>query len=327
MSWKQMVDTTMDALVVPSFTRLGYSVRARLFDWEPSATHDLSGKTVVLTGPTSGLGLAAADALAGMGASLVLVARNAEKVEALAARLAHRHPASSLATELADLADLDQVRAACDRIARRHPRIDALLHNAGALFNQRREAPDGSEATTQVMVVAPFLMTTLLLGPLKAAAPGRVIMMSSGGMYLAPLTVSDLQLSAAEYSGAKQYALAKRAQVVLNELWAERVPARDVVFHALHPGWADTPGVAEALPRFRRIMRPLLRTPIQGADTLVWLTAADQAASTTGRFWLDRAERATHRRRSTRASDTEDERQALWDWCVRQSGARLDDAA
>ena len=94
-------------------------------------------------------------------------------------------------------------------------------------------------------------------------APGRVITMSSGGMYASPLRVSDLQMGD-DYKGTEQYARAKRAQVTLNEMWAARVPPREVVFHAMHPGWADTPGVQESLPTFRKVVGPLLRTPAAG---------------------------------------------------------------
>ena len=320
MSWKTAVDTAMEALVVPSFTKVGYSVRSRLFDWPPLAAYDLRDKTIVLSGATSGLGLAAARQLAALGANLVLVARDADKAGRLADQLNRAHPATDASVETADLSDLDQVRAACEHIRQRHACIDVLIHNAGALFNQRREAADGTEASCQIMVVAPFLMTALLLDRIKVASPGRVITMSSGGMYTAPLTVNELEMSEQDYSGPKQYARAKRAQVVLNEMWAERIAARQAVFHALHPGWARTPGITDALPGFSRIIGPLLRTPQQGADTLVWLAASPQAATGSGAFWLDRAVRPTHKLNSTRASDTPANRQALWDWCVERAG-------
>ena len=323
MSWKTAFDATMEALIVPSFTKAGSSVRSRLFGWQPLASYDLSGKTIVLTGATSGLGLAAAKALAEMGATLVLVARDPDKAEKTVTELSQAHPTGAVSVELADLLDLDQVRAASAGIAQRHGRVDVLIHNAGALFNTRREAADGTEATCQITVVAPFLMTALLLDRVQAAAPGRVITMSSGGMYTAPLTVADLEMSEERYNGPKQYARAKRAQVVLNEMWAERVPSDSAVFHAMHPGWADTPGVAAALPAFRRIVGPLLRTPLQGADTMVWLAAERTVGKLTGAFWLDRAVRSTHKLSSTQESDTVEARQALWDWCVERSGASV----
>jgi NAD(P)-dependent dehydrogenase (short-subunit alcohol dehydrogenase family) len=147
--------------------------------------------------------------------------------------------------------------------------------------------------------------------------------MSSGGMYAAPLTVERLQM-ADDYRGAEQYARAKRAQVTLNEMWAERVPATTTVFHAMHPGWADTPGVRDSLPTFRRVVGPLLRSPEQGADTLVWLAADDsESLASTGRFWLDRRIRPIHKLPSTRRADTAERRQRLWDWCAETAGVGL----
>ena len=124
--------------------------------------------------------------------------------------------------------------------------------------------------------MGPFLLTARLLPRLRGTAggpPGRVLTMSSGGMYAAPLCVDRLQMSPGDYRGSEQYARAKRAQVTLNEMWAERVDPAEVVFHSMHPGWSDTPGVAASLPTFGKIMGPLLRTPEQAADTLVWLAA------------------------------------------------------
>jgi NAD(P)-dependent dehydrogenase (short-subunit alcohol dehydrogenase family) len=144
--------------------------------------------------------------------------------------------------------------------------------------------------------------------------------MASGGLYAAGLTVDHLEMGD-DYRGAEQYARAKRAQVTLNELWTERLAGSGVVFHAVHPGWADTPGVEEALPTFRRIVGPFLRTPEQGADTMVWLAADDGVPlQTTGRFWLDRRSRPIHRLPTTRWSDTPEKRAALWEWCVERSG-------
>ena len=154
----------------------------------------------------------------------------------------------------------------------------------------------------------------------QACAPARVLTMSSGGMYATGLTVDHLEMTD-DYRGSEQYARAKRAQVTLNALWAERPDTRGVVFHAVHPGWADTPGVEASLPKFRRIVGPLLRTPEQGADTLVWLAADDGAPlATTGKFWLDRRTRPIHKLPTTRRTDTPERRAQLWAWCIQRSG-------
>ena len=314
------LDALLEAPVVPSFTLIGYEARSRLFDWKPLESYDLTDKTIVLTGGTSGLGYAAAEEFAELGATLVIVARNPEKTEQAVKQLKSDHGNDRITSELADLSDLDQVRAASERIKDSHPTIDVLIHNAGALLPERREAPDGTELTTQVMVAAPFLMTTLLLDSLRAAAPGRVITMSSGGMYTSGLTVSKLEMDEKSYNGPQQYARAKRAQVVLNEMWAAKVPQDDVVFHAMHPGWADTPGVDAGIPGFGKVMGPLLRSPEQGADTMVWLAADESVEATSGSFWHDRAVRSTHKLKTTARSDTPARREALWAWCEQHTG-------
>ncbi len=314
------LDALIEGPVVPSFTLIGYEARSRLFDWRPLADYDLTGKTVVLTGGSSGLGYAAADEFARLGATLVLVARNPEKTERAVASLSKEHGSDRISGELADLSDLGQVRAVSERIREAHPVIDVLIHNAGALLPERREAPDGTEITTQVMVAAPFLMTTLLLDPLRAARPGRAVTMSSGGMYTSGLTVSGLQMKESEYNGPQQYARAKRAQVVLNEMWAAKIPKAEIVFHAMHPGWADTPGVDAGIPGFGKLMGPLLRSPEQGADTMVWLAADKSLEQKTGLFWHDRAVRSTHKFKSTARTDTPARREALWAWCEQHTG-------
>ena len=314
MDGASLVDAALELPVFPSFTRLGYDLRRRVDHWTPLDRYRLDGQVVVLTGATSGLGLVAAEQLARSGATVVLVGRDVAKTERVRTELADRTGSDRLDVVVADMGDLDAVRAACAQILRDHERLDTLVHNAGALTADRRESPQGIEQTIASQVAGPFLMTTLLLPRLALAAPGRVITMSSGGMYASPLRVDDLQMGD-DYNGTEQYARAKRAQVTLNEMWAERVPANDVVFHAMHPGWADTPGVRDSLPTFRKVVGPLLRSPMQGADTLVWLAADPGApASTTGRFWLDRRPRGLHKLPTTSRSDTAERRAALWAW-------------
>jgi NAD(P)-dependent dehydrogenase (short-subunit alcohol dehydrogenase family) len=130
-------------------------------------------------------------------------------------------------------------------------------------------------------------------------------------MYTQRIRVRDLQSTRGEYKGSIAYARAKRGQVILTEMWAERLAAEGVVVHAMHPGWADTPGVEKSLPLFRKVVGPFLRTPEQGADTIVWLAASDEAAETSGCFWLDRRPRPTHRLKST--VEAPEDRQGLWD--------------
>ena len=319
-STRSVVDAVIEVPVVTSFTRLGYDVRSRLAHWRQLNSYDLGGRVVLVTGATSGLGLVTAEQLAACGATVVLLGRDADKTSRVCAEIATRTGNARLSTVVADMGDLEAVRRVAGEIADLHGRLDVLIHNAGALSATRQVSPQGTELTVASQVVGPFLLTAQLLPLLRESAPARVLTMSSGGMYASPLRVTDLQMGD-EYKGSEQYARAKRAQVTLNEMWAARVPAGEVVFHAMHPGWADTPGVRESLPTFRKLVGPLLRSPQQGADTMVWLAADDgEPMATSGGFWLDRHRRSIHKLPNTRSSDTAERRQQLWEWVSAAAG-------
>ena len=313
MRFARLVDGALEATVVGSFTSIGPRVRRRLDDWTPLGDIGLAGRTVVLTGVTSGLGLAAARQLAANGAHVHGLGRSPEKLAAVADEFRERGwPFSS---GVADLADLDDVEAFATDVASRFERIDALVHNAGALVSEVTTTPQGLELTTAVHLVSPFVLTSRLAPLLGAADDARVIWVTSGGMYTAPLDVEAVTSvpPADDFDGVTRYAQLKRAQVELLGRWADTLP--EATTHAMHPGWADTPGVVESLPTFHRVMGPLLRTPEQGADTLTWLVAAPEAARDPGQLWLDRRPRSTHRLASTRRSITDEAVSQLWDWC------------
>jgi NAD(P)-dependent dehydrogenase (short-subunit alcohol dehydrogenase family) len=159
-------------------------------------------------------------------------------------------------------------------------------------------------------VLAPLALTMLLL-------PGRAINVSSGGMYAQSLpTDGDWESERTPYSPNKLYARTKREEVVITEVLAERLHARGVVVHAMHPGWADTEGLRRAMPSFRKAIRPIIRTADEGADTIVWLGAAPEPEQTTGLFWHDRRPRPTHYRIGPGpSSDDAGDRERLWAYC------------
>jgi dehydrogenase/reductase SDR family member 12 len=216
---------------------------------------------------------------------------------------------------LADLEDLGSVCTFAREFRTACPRLDVLIHNAGAIHPSYRTDPAGIELTYAGQVVAPFLLTAMLMPRLAAADAARVITVSSGGMYTRRLDLTTLPPAPAGFHGVTAYARVKRAQVVLSAEWARRTAGTGVAFHAMHPGWADTPGIAAALPRFRQVMRPLLRTPEQGADTITWLATADPALLGSGGFWHDRRRRPEHLLPWTREDAAA--RHLLWDRCAR----------
>jgi dehydrogenase/reductase SDR family member 12 len=311
-------DAALEATVVGSFSRIGISARRALFDWNAEPLTDLSGRVALITGATGGIGLATAYALAARHAEVWIVGRDAARTQHAREQITAAVPEARLSTAIADLGVLDDVHALARLVLRDASRLDVLVHNAGALTHALEFTDDGLEVTAQVHVVAPFLLTNLLLPHLRATVGSRVITVSSGGMYTQPLRLPDLERPGVPFDGARTYANAKRAQVVLNETWPERPEAAGVAFHAMHPGWADTPGIQTALPRFRALMRPLLRTPAEGADTIAWLAGSPDALETNGAFWLDRRHRSTNRLPWTHTSKRTSER--LWNWCSERAG-------
>jgi NAD(P)-dependent dehydrogenase (short-subunit alcohol dehydrogenase family) len=235
--------------------------------------------------------------------------------------IVHRTGNEQVHLEYADLSDLTSVRDFAEAFLTRQSRLDVLINNAGALLTEQGTSSDGFDLSLATNVLGPFLLTNLLIPILKASAPSRIINVSSGGMYTQKLDVEDLQFERKAYNGVTAYAQAKRAQVILTELWAEKLAGSGVTANAMHPGWADTPGVQTSLPTFRRWTKNSLRTAEQGADTIVWLAVAESVAGISGRFWLDRRERGTHLLRATRSSA--EDRARLWEECVRLTGANL----
>ena len=306
----------LDTAIVPGFSRIGFLARSRINHWDQVSSYDLSGKVVVITGPTSGLGKECVRILAPTGAQLVLVARNKEKCQDVISSIRNICTGPEPMCVVAEMGDLPSVGRAAREIATHFAQVFAIVHNAGALLNSREVSPQGIEQTVASHVLGPHLLTTVLL-PNLIATQGRVVTVSSGGMYSAELPNIDgkrtLEMRPDIYNGSKQYAIAKRAQATLNEIWATK--ERAVHFDSMHPGWADTPGVQESIPAFRRITKPILRSAQQGADTIAWLAAVQPIPGPSGAFWSDREVRSIHKLPMTRRSDTAQARTNLWNWC------------
>lgn len=312
------VDGFLETTVVPSFSRIGYVVRHRLFGWDAPAAGSMIGRVVVVSGATGGLGGEIATTLARLGATVWLLGRDAGRTESLAERIRADVPGADLKVAVADLARLSDVHRAADTLLGGTDRLDVLVHNAGTLMSHWELTADGLETTTQVQLVAPFLLTSLLF-PLLHATPGaRVITVSSGGMYAQQLDVDALTPDPASFNGVTAYARTKRAQVVMTEEWARRTSGSGVTFHAMHPGWVDTPGLLASLPRFGRLLGPVLRSPQQGADTVVWLSSSPAGAQSGGYFWHDRAMRSTVRLPRTATPDGAADR--LWEFVSARAG-------
>jgi NAD(P)-dependent dehydrogenase (short-subunit alcohol dehydrogenase family) len=292
------------------FTRAGYRTGRRT--WAPMST-DMAEKHVVLTGASAGLGFETAVALLEAGATLTLVIRDPNKVASMQAALQERSGRQADRVELADLSLLSQVNALSERLLSANRPIDVLINNAGALFNDYCQTSEGIETSAALLLLSPWRLTEAV-HPLLAHhdTPARVINVVSGGMYTQKLQCESLVMSEDDYRGSVAYARAKRALTVLTELWSAQWRDDRIVVNAMHPGWADTPGVQGALPGFRRLTHRVLRSSQEGADTIVWLARAREADKTSGQLFLDREPRTTHLRQHT--LESAEERAALQPW-------------
>ena len=186
------------------------------------------------------------------------------------------------------MAESEEVEDLALRLNERYDALGALVHCAGALTPSFRTTSSGTEITVATHVLGPYVLTAKVSELLWSDPPATIVTVSSAGMYTQPFDLSVLEMGLGDYKGTLAYARAKRAQVVLADAWASIFTLADVRSYAMHPGWVDTPGLAESLPRFRSLWRPLLRTPSEGADTAVWLAGApsrgsrSQVSSSTG---------------------------------------------
>ena len=313
------LDTLLDALVVPGYSRIG--VAARRHWWPADARPFDRPVDVLVTGASSGLGEATARGLAGLGARVHLVGRSGDRLAAAADRIRDAVPAADLVAHAADMSDLDAARRLADSVGAQVDALHAVIHCAGIMPARRTFTADGSELAFATHVLGPFLTTVRLRPVLAADGDARVVFVSSGGMYSAALS-DDLDSGAGDYSGVRAYARTKRMQVTLAEMLAAAMnrPA-DPVVHSMHPGWAATPGVTDSLPGFDTVARPILRSPDQGADTIVWLAAAGPPARSTGQFWHDRRPRRTYY--LPWQHDDPQVRARLWRACERRTGVTL----
>ncbi len=303
-----MLDWLLDRSVVFNFDRNGFKRHAKGF--LPSDLDvDLSERTVLVTGANSGLGFEACRGLGALGARVILLCRNAARGREALHRLEAASPGGRFELELLDVSLIADVER---YVAERAPQVvDVLINNAGVLPSQREETSEGVERCFATNVLGPFALTRALLPKLRCADDPRVIHVSSGGMYSVGLDLSDWQWTRRDYDGTKAYAMTKRAEVALNELWANRQPW--LTSSAMHPGWADTPAVASSLPRFHQLTQRILRTPAQGADTVVWLAACARLRGASGCFWFDRECAPTHVFPGTARGDRQ--AVALWQLC------------
>ncbi len=255
---------------------------------------DLAGKTMVVTGSSAGLGAETARVLAKAGAQVVLVARNAEKNARVAAGIRAETPNARLSEVTMDLADLGSVRRAAKEILAAHPKIHALINNAGFVGGPRIITPEGAELHFAANHIGPFLFTNLLFPALKAAVPSRVLVLSSNGHRMPGFEFDDLNFDKREYNHWTAYSQSKRANVLHAVGLAKRLAGTGVTANAVHPGvirtevFRDVAAVEEQMVTgWAEANGSPLKSVPQGAATQVWGAVAPELEGVTGVYLED----------------------------------------
>ena len=247
----------------------------------------MQGKTVIITGATSGIGEVAAIRLAEQGARIVFTARDQARADETLAALRKANPAADHAVHMADLSRLSEMKRVGAELAR-EAQIDVLVNNAGALFNKRQETEDGLEMTFALNHMAYFVITNLLLGSLKSGA--RIVTVASNAHRGARLDFDDLQ-NRRGYTGFPVYSRSKLCNILFNRELARRIAGSGVTANALHPGFVAT--------RFGDNSGGLMRTvlkvakpigaipPEEGAKTIIYLASSPQVAGVSGEYFYE----------------------------------------
>jgi retinol dehydrogenase 14 len=263
----------------------------------------MTGRTVIVTGSTGGIGKATALRLAQLGATVAVVGRERTRTEAAAHEI-REATGGRVHSFTADLSSQAQVRGLATELLDSLPTIDVLVNNAGGYWNTRHVTDDGLERTFAVNHLAPFLLTALLLDRLRASADGRVVTVASNAQAMGRIDFDDLQ-GERTYSGARAYNQSKLANVLFTYELARRLKGSSVTANALHPGvvrtsfGAEDPGRAQRL--FVPLARPFMRTPTQGARTSVLLASSPALRGAAGQFFQGGKPRPSSRRSYDRA--------------------------
>jgi retinol dehydrogenase-14 len=280
----------------------------------------MGGKVVLITGGTSGIGKAAATALAGMGATVVITGRNEERGKRALQEIREESGNDGVELILADLTVQDEVRRLAEELRERHNQLEVLVNNAGLVLSERTETPDGIETQLAINHLAPFLLTNLLLDLLKESAPSRIVTVSSDAHRWAKIDLDDLQ-SRKRYRGMQVYGKTKLANIMFTYELAERLEGTGVTANCMHPGGVNTNfGNNQGGPMnlLFRLFKPFMRSPEQGADTLIYLVSSPEVEGMTGKYLADRKVKA-----ASDAAYDETTRKRLWEASEELTGLKV----
>lgn len=260
-------------------------------------TQPMAGKTVLITGGTSGIGKATAEGCARLGARVGIAGRDRRRAESAASGI-KASTGGTVDVFVADLSSLAEVRRLASEVLDAYPRLDVLVNNAGGVWATRHTTTDGLERTLAVNHLAPFLLTWLLLDRLKASAPSRIITVASARENMAKIDFDDLQ-GAARYGGTRAYNQSKLANIMFTYELARRLAGSGVTATVLHPGVVRTSlgtGDMPTVNKLANLGRSLMKSPEQGAATSVYLACSPEVEGITGAYFVGRKARKSSKR-------------------------------
>lgn len=292
------------------YTSAGYARASKSFV-EGDMQVDCAGRHYMITGANSGIGKCIALEVAKRGGTVHLVCRNPTTAEEARKEISEAASNENVFVHILDLSDSKGVHSFAAKFCSSNEALHGLVNNAGCMVNTRELNEAGLEKNFATNTLGTYILTTRLLPLLAKTEKSRVVTVSSGGMLVQKLDVSDLQFEKmSPFDGTMAYAQNKRQQVVMTEQWATQHP--EVHFSVMHPGWADTPAVRTSMPEFHAKMKDRLRTPEHGADTAVWLTISPGALQQpSGLFFQDRQAVAAHLPLACTRSDAKDGQQLM----------------
>ncbi|MGA9633014.1 MAG: SDR family NAD(P)-dependent oxidoreductase [Candidatus Acidiferrales bacterium] len=288
-------------------------------------SQSMAGKTCIVTGANSGIGLETARGLAQTGAHVVLVCRNAEKGRAAVADIQRGSPGAPLDLLIADMSSQASVRALAAQILEKYPRVDVLINNAGTAIAKRAVSVDGIEMTIAGNHLGAFLLTLLLLDRLKASAPSRIVNVSSEAQRRALLVMDDIQFERRKYSSIGAYGQSKVLMNACTFELARRLDGMGVTANCLHPGVVATniwhSGEKDQPLLFKilvGIFKPFMLNSKKGARVSLDLATSPEVAKVTGEYFV----------KSKPAPPNPIERDPkvvaeIWQWSEKMTGAHL----
>lgn len=255
-----------------------------------SSARPLAGSTVLITGATRGIGYATAEALARMGATVIVHGRDRQRVQDVCHWLRQSAPNMTIDCVVAELDSLEGVRRLAADVNARHERLDILINNAGLVTRRREQTVDGIERQFAVNHIAPFLLTHLLLDKLKGSRPARIVTVASGAHRRGQLDFGDLNWERRNYSGIGAYSASKLANILFTRELAQRLDGKGVTANCLHPGVVATnifTGMGFLGKVFGIASKPFMLPSTEGAETTVFLASSDEVATISGKYFAD----------------------------------------